>query len=377
MSAETTAVSESSFQYIMDSKVRTVTTINGKDYLYFAGTGYFQLQSNQNMIRAAVEATQKFGIASATSRTITGTTNLLLKLEKRIAAYFGTEDAAYLPSGYLSNIAGFQALGELGVYDVIFMDESAHYSNTGGALVTGKKVVKFKHLDANDLRKKIKRHLKNGSKPLIATDGLFPIWAELAPVVAYLEIAEEFNGAVWVDDAHAVGILGENGRGVYEHFHLTSDRLFMGATLSKAFGAYGGFVPGNSRFINVLKSGNVMTGTSSPPNAMVSAALKGLELVKNNPELRRRLWNNAAYLKGKIKNLGIAVDDNALPIVTFSLENSEQMQNIQHLLMNRGIYIQYVKYVGSGADGVLRMVVTSEHTSEEIDFLVSSLGKLL
>ncbi|HED07162.1 MAG TPA: pyridoxal phosphate-dependent aminotransferase family protein [Ignavibacteria bacterium] len=278
MSVETPVSQGSPFQYIMDSKVGTLTTINGKDYLYFAGTGYFQLQSHPAMIQAAIDATLKFGIEC-----------------------------------YLTN----------------------HYRHHKSLIKTQTKNSRF---------------FRNGRCSL---------------------------PAVWVDDAHGVGILGENGRGVYEYFHLNSERLFMGATLSKAFGAYGGFVPGNSQFINILKSGNVMTGTNSPPNAMVSAALKGLEIVKNNPELRLKLQNNTIYLKNKIKKLGVTTEDNTLPIVTFSLENSDRMQNIQHLLMNEGIYIQFVKYVGSGADGVLRMVVTSGHSEEEIDFLVSALGWLL
>jgi len=377
MSTETQKTSGKFFQYIMESKVRTVTTINGKDYLYFAGTGYFQLQSHPEIIQAAVDATKKFGIGSATSRTITGTTNLLIKLEKRIASFFGTEDAAYLPSGYLSDMAGFQALATTGVCNVIFIDEMAHYSNLDGALTTGKKVVRFRHLDANDLIKKMKKNLKKGDKPLIATDGLFPIWAELAPVDNYLKIADEFDGAVWVDDSHAVGIVGETGRGVFEYFHLNSDRLFMGATLSKAFGAYGGFVTGNSDFVGAVKSGNVMTGSSSPSNAMVSAALKGLDLVKNNPELRRRLWDNASYLKKEMKGLGIPVADNYLPIVTFVTGNSVEMEKLQQALMGKGIYIQFVKYVGAGNEGVLRVVVTSSHTKEQIGFLISSLKKLL
>ncbi len=365
------------FQYIMESKVRTVTTINGKDYLYFAGTGYYQLQSHPKMIQAAMDATKKFGIGSATSRTITGTTNLLIKLEKRIADFFGTEDAVYLPSGYLTDMAGLQALEKNRGCDIVFIDEMAHYSNADGALTTGKKVVRFRHLDASDLTEKIKKYLKKGKKPLIATDGLFPVWAELAPVDKYLKIADEFDGVVWVDDSHAVGILGETGRGVSEYFHLDSNRLFMGATLSKAFGAYGGFVTGNSNFIGTVKSGNVMTGSSSPSNAMVSAALKGLELVKNNPEFRRRLWNNAVYLKKGMGRLGIPVTDNYLPIVTFVTGNSSEMEKIQQKLMEKGIYIQFIKYVGSGADGVLRIVVTSSHTKKQIDFLLSSLKKLL
>ncbi len=377
MKSEKIILQDSSFPYVMESKLRTVTTINGKEYLYFAGTGYFQLQSNPEIIDEAVAAIRTYGIGSATSRTINGTTPLILKLEQRIADFFHTEDAAYLPSGYLSNLAGFQALEKMDIYDVIFIDENAHYSNISGALATGKKVVKFKHLDVKDLKIQIKKYLKKGRKPLIASDGLFPIWAEIPPVPEYLKIAEKYDGAVWVDDAHGVGILGENGRGVYDYFQLKSERLCMGATLSKAFGAYGGFICGDDRFIRTVKSGNVMTGTSSPPSAMVGAALRGLELVKNNSKFLKRLRSNALYLKAKLKESGIAVENNYLPIVTFSTGSSEKMQNIQRWLMEKGVHIQFVKYVGSGDDGVLRMVVSSAHSKEEIDFLVTSIVKQL
>jgi 7-keto-8-aminopelargonate synthetase-like enzyme len=365
------------FTYITESKLNPVTTINGKEYLYFAGTGYFQLQANKEVVEAAVEATLKYGMGSATSRTINGTTPLILKLEECLAGFFQTEDAVYLPSGYLSNLAGFQALDAMGAYNVIFIDEKAHYSNLAGAMATGKKVIKFNHIDAGDLEKKIKGQTKKGGKPLIVSDGLFPIWAEIPPVPDYLQLAEKFHGVVWVDDAHGVGILGEHGRGVYEHFHLQSDRLFMGATLSKAFGAYGGFIAGNANFISIVKNGNVMTGTSSPPAAMTGAAIKGLDLVQNQPDFLRRLRRNAVYLKAKLKNIGLAVEDNALPVVAFHTGDSKQMQQIQHLLMKKGIYIQFVKYVGAGADGVLRIVVSSEHSQEQIDFLAATLEKTL
>ncbi|MBK5210200.1 MAG: pyridoxal phosphate-dependent aminotransferase family protein [Flavobacteriaceae bacterium] len=206
MLKKTIRLQDKDFKYIVESKVGSVTTINEKEYLYFAGTGYFQLQSHPEMIKAACNATIKFGIGSATLRTISGTTNLLLELEHNIAGFFEAEAAVYLPSGYLSNIAGFQALEELGLFDVIFIDENAHYSNIGGARLIGKKIITFNHLSFADLRNKIKKHLKGDEKPLIVSDGLFPIWAELAPLAEYLKIAEEFNGAVWIDDSHSVGI---------------------------------------------------------------------------------------------------------------------------------------------------------------------------
>ncbi|MFA5297381.1 MAG: aminotransferase class I/II-fold pyridoxal phosphate-dependent enzyme, partial [Lutibacter sp.] len=133
----------------------------------------------------------------------------------------------------------------------------------------------------------------------------------------------------------------------------------------------------NSKFIKTVKIGNVITGSSSPPNAMVAAALKGLEIAKNNPELRLELWENAKYLKRGIRNLGLKVDDNYFPIVTFSLGTGKEMEQLHQELMEMGIYIQYVKYVGSGSKGVLRIVVTSSHSKEQIDFLVSSLEKLI
>ncbi|MDF1550523.1 MAG: pyridoxal phosphate-dependent aminotransferase family protein [Bacteroidales bacterium] len=365
------------FKYIMGSKTKSVSTINGKEYLYFGGAGYFQLQSHPELIEAAAGALVKYGFACGTSRTITGTTNLLLELEESLAAYFGTEAAAYLPSGYLSNIAGFQALAQLDLFDIIFIDEGSHYCNIDGALLSGKTLLKFKHLDINDLKAKIEENSIKKMKPLIATDGLFPIWAELAPVDEYLKLAEIYNGAVWVDDSHSVGILGEQGRGIFEYYGLSSDRLFMGATLSKAFGAYGGFVTGNVSFIDQVHTGNVMTGSSSPPSSSVAAALKGLEIIRKHPELRKKLWGNAAYLKNKLGELGIQVENNYLPIVTFALGKKENMQELHASLMEKGIYIQHVNYVGAGANGVLRIVVSSEHTKEQMDYLVESLKGLI
>ena len=365
------------YKYIIDSAAGTETKINGNKYLYFAGTGYFQLGSHPEVVKAAAEATLKYGIGSATSRAITGTTPLLLEIEKKAAGLFDTEDAAYLPSGYLSNIAGLKALDEMDAFDIIFIDEGSHYCNIEGAEVTGKPVVKFKNRNVGELRLKIEKNLKPDKRPLIASDGLFPIWAKPAPLPDYLELAEKYNGLVWIDDAHGVGILGKNGRGTYEHFGLKSDRLFMGATLSKAFGAYGGIIPGKADFIGKVKTGSVMTGSSSPMNAAVAAGIKGIELVKSNPEMRKNLWQNARYLKAGMKSLGIKTDDNCLPIVAFAPGDVAEMNRIHQALMDEGIYIQFAKYKGSGDGGVLRIVVFSTHTKAMIDRLVSSLRKIL
>jgi len=366
-----------SYKYINEGATGTETIINGKQYLYFAGTGYFQLNSHPDLIKAANEATKKFGIASATSRTISGTSPLLLEIERKVAEFFDTEDAAYLPSGYLSNIAGINALSDMSLFDVIFIDEGSHYCLTEGAMTVGKPIVTFNNRSIDDLKIKLKKNLKPKQRPLIASDGIFPIWAKTAPLNAYLSLAEQYNGVIWIDDAHGVGILGENGRGSYESAGLNSPRLYMGATLSKAFGAYGGIIPGKADFISRIKSGSVMTGSNAPMHAAVAAGIKGLELVKNNPQFREKLWENALYLKKGLKTIGISSDDNTRPIVAFVPGDVKRMASIHQALMDEGIFIQFVKYRGSGDDGVLRIVVFSTHTKDQIDHLVHKLGAII
>lgn len=364
-------------QYVIEGATGSETIINGEKFLYFAGTGYFELNGNSEMLKAASEATLKYGIATATTRAITGTSPLLLELEKKAAAFFDTEDAVYLPSGYLTDMAGIQALNELDTFDVVFLDEGSHYSLHEAVSTIDKPVILFKNRDPEHLKLQLQQKTDHQQRPLIASDGLFPIRAQNAPLNHYLELANQNNGVVWIDDAHGVGILGKNGRGTYEHLGLRSPRLFMGATLSKAFGAYGGIIPGSTAFVKQLKTGNVFTGSSSPMHAAVAAGIKGIELVKENPQMREKLWNNALYLKKQLSAIGIKTDRSPLPIASFSIGNLHTMTEIHKALMDEGIYIQFTNYRGSGNGSILRIVVFSTHTKQQIDFLTQKLEKVL
>jgi len=367
-------------QYIMEGRAGTTVILNGAKYLYFAGTSYYQLHTHPAVVKAAVDATHKYGISSATTRVMSGTTPLLQKIEDDLANYFNTADAAYLPSGYLSSLAGLKALDELGMYDVIFLDEGSHYSLEEGAIATGRPVIPFLNRDLNDLESKISEHLGSGQRPLVATDGLFPVIASLAPVRDYLDLAKKHQGVIWVDDAHGVGILGAHGRGTCEALGARSERIYLGASLSKAFGAYGGIIMGSGQFINQVRSGSVMTGSSSPMNAAVAAAIKGLELVQENPSLRKKLWENAHYLIDNLGQLGITQDSKfipemhgTIPIATFSNGDAKSMKLIHNYLMEEGIYIQHTDYKGAEPGGTLRIVVSSSHKKVEIVRLTSAL----
>jgi len=367
-------------KYTMESRTGTRVVLNGKSYLYFGGTSYFQLHSHPEVIKAANEATLKYGIGSATSRAMTGTTPLLEKIEMKLASYFNTQDAVYLPSGYLSSHAGLMALQELGLYQHIFLEESSHYSLAEGAIATGLPVISFRNRDPQDLEALMKKHLGSGQRPLVASDGLFPVMGTLAPVRDYLDLAKKYDGVVWLDDAHGVGILGAHGRGCCEALGIPSSRIYIGATLSKAFGAYGGIIAGRGDFIRKIRSGSVLTGSSSPMNAAVAAGIKGLELVQENQNLRKKLWNIARYLRESLQHMGIPSEPlfipemhGTIPIFSFAHRDAATMRAIHSYLLKQGIFTQYTSYKGAGSEGVIRVVVSSAHKKVEIVRLTHTL----
>ncbi len=365
------------YKFVMESAPEPETVINGKKYLYFGGVGYYQLHNHPEVIRAAVEAILKFGINSATSISMTGMTRLHFDVERKAAEFFGCEDAVYLPSGYLTNIAGIQALDDMGVFDAIFIDETAHYCNKDGAYSVNKPVFKYANNDIGDLRLQVKHHLKPHERPLIVTDGIFSSYGEIAQIPELLNVAVEYNGVVWIDDAHASGIIGPNGRGTCDYFNLDSDRLFSGSTLSKAFGGFGGIIAGKKEFIRHVRCGNVLKGGSKPTNAAAAASLKGMEIVMQNPGMREDLWNNARFLKKGLKSLGIPTIGNDLPIAAFSTAQAPDMSRIHEELLRKGIYIQFSQYIGAGEKGSLRMVVFSTHTQSQIQYLIDTLKEVI
>jgi 7-keto-8-aminopelargonate synthetase-like enzyme len=230
----------------------------------------------------------------------------------------------------------------------------------------------------------MKKHIGPGERPLVASDGLFPVLGNLAPVKDYLTLLEEFDGVLWIDDAHGVGILGAHGRGSCEALEAPFHRTYLGATLSKAFGAYGGIIVGDAEFIQKVRSGSVLTGSSAPMNAAVAAGIKGLELVRGNSSLRSSLWTIAQYLREGLQHMGIPVEPlyipakhGTVPIFSFVHRDAASMKRIHSYLLNQGIYTQYTSYRGAGSEGVIRVVVSSAHKKVEIVRLTHTLREAI
>ncbi len=361
--------------FIMESAPGAETVINGRKYLYFGGTGYFGLHGNAEMMKAGIEAFKQ-GTHSATTRSGFGNNPVLLDVEKRLADYFGTEDSVYFVSGYFNALFLAQALAS--EYDVAFIDETSHFSIRDGIRTTGKPVFVFRHRDPDDLRAKLKAELKAGQRPLVMTDGVFPTFGEIAPVPELVQALEPYDGILALDDAHAVGVLGERGRGTLEHFGVSGGRLHYAGTLSKAFGGHGGFLPASAALIKRIKeSVGAYSGASPTPTPIAAASAKGLELVKAHPEWRRRLRENTARAKAGLRALGFDVKDTPVPIVTWTLKTAEMMKKAQAALMEKGIAVAYLKYVGAPAGGVLRATIFSTHTPAQIDLLLGELKRIV
>lgn len=365
--------------YRMDSAPGARTIINGREFDYFCGTGYFSLQGNPELTKAACEAVQKFGIGTATSRSGYGNNPVLLEVEERAARFFETEDALYYVSGYMGNAILLQGLRDQ--YNVIFLDEESHYSVKDGACIANKPVISFMHRNAEDLKKKLKTKLKPSQKPLVICDGIFPVSGEVSPLRDYVRILDDFDHSlICVDDAHATGVIGKKGQGSLEYFGLQDKGRYFSGTLSKALGGHGGIISGESSFISLLRErSKIPYASSAVPVPAAAATAKALEILTAKPGIRKQLWNNVAYAKESFRKLGFRLPKTPVPILCLSAKGVD-LESIQKRLFEKGIAILYMpggSYSSVPKEGALRVAVFSTHTKEKIERLITEVDRCL
>jgi len=366
--------------YIMESAPGARTVIDGQEVDYFCGCGYYGLQYHPEIIKAACEAAEKYGMGSATSRSGYGNNPVLTEVEEKASRFFGTESALYFVSGYLGNGILLQGLEDQ--YEIIFVDKESHYSVMDGIALANKPVVEFAHQDADDLRKKIRQHLKSSQRPLLICDGIFPVSGEISPLPEYLKVMVGIEGSViCVDDAHATGVIGEKGQGSFEYFGLKGERLYSCGTLSKALGGFGGIIAGDSKFIERLnEKSRIPSCASAPPTPAAAATAKALEILDKNPCLRKKLWENVAYARKGLRSLGFDVNDSPVPIICLHSKEGVYLGALQRELLKRGIAVLYVAggtYSSVPESGAIRIAIFSTHLKEQIDRLIEEIKRLL
>ena len=354
----------------MQSPVGARTTFNGREVDYFAGCSYLGLQSHPSVLKAAQQALQEYGLSTATSRGGYGEHPVYAELEKQACAFFGAEKVIYFASGYL----GMTILSQTNCQanDHIFIDSQAHYSLWDAAQAANKPITAFPHLNPERLAEILKNELQPKERPLVLSDGVFPVSGEIAPLPDYLMALEPYNGILYLDDAHAVGVMGENGRGTADYFKIENDRCRTTGTLSKALGGWGGVLWGKTDWIeNIDRNSRVMAGASPPPLLMAAASACALEIARTNPELRLQLRQNNLQVREGFRRLGWKIKDSPVPIICLPARDGVDLLRIRDGLFEQGIAVEFVRsYTSSPPGGALRIAIFATHSTEQIERLL-------
>jgi len=348
---------------------RTHVRWRARRLLYFSGCDYFRMASHPAVLRAVRHGLSKFGLNVAASRLTTGHHKVYAQLESALADYFKATAALLVSNGYVTSTVVAQALA--GQFTHVLLDERAHAALVDAAGQFGAPVRRFDHRHAAALQAEARRCGRN-AKVIVLTDGMFSHDGSVAPLREYVK---RLPASTWflVDDAHGAGVLGEQGRGTVESEGVGRARVIQCATLSKAFGVYGGAVLGSVALRKaILERSRAFMGCTPLPLPLASGALVSIELLKRSQRARERLHSNAGRLKAQLRAAGFSVPDFPGPIVALLPRSVVQADAIRRSLLCAGIYPPYLCYGGVAA-GYFRFVVSSEHTQAHLQTLVRAL----
>jgi glycine C-acetyltransferase len=317
--------------------------VDGKHVLNFCSNNYLGLANHPKLVQAAQEIVTRYGVGPAAVRSIAGTMDIHLELERRLAAFKGVEAAITFQSGFTANLATIPAL--VGKEDVIFTDELNHASIIDGCRLSGARIVRYAHAQPADLERVIKENEGSYRRGLIVTDGVFSMDGDIAPLDAIYEIANTHDILLMVDDAHGEGVLGNGGRGIVDHFHLHGKVDVEVGTLSKAFGVVGGVVAGSSVIIEWLRQRGrpfLFSSAATPPD--VAACLAAVDLLESSTELVDRLWANARLFQGEMAKMGFDIGHSATPITPIMLGEAPLAQQFSRELFEAGVFAMAIGF---------------------------------
>lgn len=353
----------------MNTAPRPEMFIDGQRQIVFSSNNYLGLADDKRLAYEAEQVLHTFGVGSSGSRLTTGHTEWHQKLEEKIANFKQAEAALLFSSGYLANIGVLSSLPEKG--DIILSDRLNHASIIDGCQLSKADTVIYNHVDMDDLEEKLKE-AKSYERRFIVTDGVFSMDGTIAPLDKIVLLAKRYDSFVIVDDAHATGVLGENGRGTSEYFNVTPDVVI--GTLSKAVGTEGGFVSGSKLLIDfLLNHARTFIFQTSIPAASCAASYTALEIIEHSQEKRQLLLANVKEIKMSLEEMGYTVRGGNTPIIPVIIGDTYKAVLFAKRLQEEGIYAPAIRppTVAMG-ESRIRLTVTADHRAEEISDLLTS-----
>ncbi len=363
---------------LLETAQMPVSVIDGKKVVNLTSNNYLDLANHDGLKKAAKDAIDRWGVGTAAVRPIIGTMTIHDDLEKKLALFKGTEAALVFQSGFTVNVACCQSLMS-SEKDLLISDELNHASIIDGARLAKAARKIMRHKDMKHLQEILESPEARGARrKMIVTDGVFSMDGDIAPLPEICALAEKYEAFVMVDDAHASGVMGKNGRGTPSHFGLTDKVQIQIGTLSKAIAAIGGYIAGSKSLRDYLVSvGRPFTFSSSHPPSVTATCIAAVDILLNEPERIELLWKNAAFFKDGLKKLGFDTGASETPITPVIVGDTAKAQKFSARLFEEGVFALSICYpiVAKGRDR-LRTIVSSGHTQKDLEFALEKFGKV-
>lgn len=356
----------------LDDIQAPVCTYDGQKVINLASNNYLGLCNHPKLEEAAIRAVREHGVGSGAVRTIAGTMRIHMELEEKIARFKNVEACVVFQSGFTANAGTVGSI--LGKEDFILSDELNHASIIDGARLSRAKIKVFRHKDVAHCEELLQEVASEPGKKLVITDGVFSMDGDIGPVGELAALCEKYGAIMMVDDAHASGVLGRNGRGSVDHFNVHGKVDVQVGTLSKAIGALGGYVCGSRDLIDFLyhRARPFLFSTSHPPS-VAATCIAAFDILENEPERIERLWANTAYFKEQLASVGFDIGGRTTPasetpIIPIILGDGRKTMEFSRELFANGLMATGIAFptVPEGKARV-RIIMTSEHTRPELD----------
>ena len=359
---------------VLDDEQKASTSFDRRSVVNLSSNNYLGLTTHPTLRARAIEAIEQFGVGSGSVRTIAGTMAIHMELERRLAEFKKTEAVVVFQSGFTANAGTVASI--LTKDDVVVSDELNHASIIDGSRLSRADIKVFPHKDV-DAARRILQSLPASQRKLLITDGVFSMDGDLGPLPALCGLAEEFGCIMMVDDAHASGVFGENGRGTIDHFKVHGRVDLQVGTLSKAIGALGGYVAGSRALIEFLyhRARPFLFSTSHPP-AVAAACLAAIDVLLEEPQIIDRLWDNTRFFKAGLQQLGFNTGLSESPITPVIVGDGALAMRLSDRLFDSGVFAQGIAFPTVARDKArVRTIVTATHTRPQLQFALDAFAQ--